>query len=86
MKTVLLDGAQIHTRVEFHEELARQLGFPLWYGKNLDALFDCLTDIQEETWIQIQNTEKLEANLGKYWAGIQKVFCDAQKENEYIRF
>ncbi|MGE3268300.1 MAG: barstar family protein, partial [Chloroflexota bacterium] len=28
-----------------HDDIARTLQFPGWYGRNLDALRDCLTDI-----------------------------------------
>ena len=31
------------------------LSFPEWYGNNLDALNDCLTDINEETLLKIEN-------------------------------
>ncbi len=27
--------------------IGRALGFPAWYGVNLDALYDCLTDLPE---------------------------------------
>ncbi|MDD6345358.1 MAG: barstar family protein [Oscillospiraceae bacterium] len=31
---------------ELHEELAQKLGFPEYYGKNLDALYDCLSEME----------------------------------------
>ena len=40
---VILDGMSIHNREELHELLAQALGFPAWYGGNMDALFDCLS-------------------------------------------
>lgn len=40
-----LDGAAMTTAAGFHAELARGLGLPSWYGANLDALIDCLTDL-----------------------------------------
>ena len=40
---VILDGMSIHNREELHELLAQALGFPAWYGGNMDALYDCLT-------------------------------------------
>ena len=47
--TALIDGAAIETRDQLHDTLARQLSFPAYYGRNLDALFDCLTDLTEDT-------------------------------------
>jgi len=29
------------------QAIGRALGFPKWYGANLDALYDCLTDLPE---------------------------------------
>ena len=34
---------------ELHARLAAALDFPDWYGHNLDALMDCLTDLDEVT-------------------------------------
>ena len=55
MKIVLLNGAEIT-----HEILAEKLGFPPYYGRNLDALHDCLTDIAEDTAIILQNSPETE--------------------------
>jgi RNAse (barnase) inhibitor barstar len=30
---------------EFHADVSRQLGFPAWYGRNLDAFNDSLSDL-----------------------------------------
>lgn len=29
----------------FHDTFARQLGFPTFYGRNMDAWIDCMTDL-----------------------------------------
>lgn len=44
---VALRGAAMTTRDDFHAELARQLGLPSFYGANLDALIDCLGDVDD---------------------------------------
>jgi len=44
MKLILIDGAELS-----HAEIARRLSFPEYYGENLDALHDCLTDISVDT-------------------------------------
>lgn len=40
-----LDGAGAGTRREVLVALGEALGFPGWYGANLDALWDCLRDL-----------------------------------------
>ena len=47
MKTVTLDCAGLDSPDAFHRALAGVMDFPPYYGKNLDALFDCLTELPE---------------------------------------
>jgi len=49
MKEITINCAKIASMAEMHEILARELGFPQWYGRNLDALHDMLTAISGET-------------------------------------
>lgn len=39
-----LDGVRVETRAELHTAIADALGLPSYYGRNLDALADCLSD------------------------------------------
>jgi ribonuclease inhibitor len=43
VKTVVLDGATIYSIQDFHSKIAVPLNFPAFYGRNLDALWDCLS-------------------------------------------
>ena len=60
MRIAVLDGDAISTREELHAALARELALPDWYGGNLDALYDCLTDLGEETVLRVVHREVLE--------------------------
>ncbi len=44
-----LAGARLDTAAAFHTAIADALGFPDYYGRNLDALEDCLGDLAETT-------------------------------------
>ena len=46
---LLLDGERFASREQVHWYLAEHLGFPAWYGHNMDALYDCLTERAEPT-------------------------------------
>ncbi len=46
-------SAAAFTRREIHEYIAEKMAFPEYYGHNLDALYDCLTDIAEPTAVGI---------------------------------
>lgn len=45
---VHVDGSRIRDQASFHEEFARLLGFPGFYGRNMDAWIDCMTGLDEE--------------------------------------
>lgn len=47
MKEYILDLAEINSREQLHDVLASALELPDHYGRNLDALYDCLTDMSE---------------------------------------
>lgn len=65
MQTCILDGETIKDPETLHTLLADRLGFPTWYGRNLDALYDCLSDVGEETEVVVRNPELLEHTFGK---------------------
>ena len=55
MLHIILNGAQLSTHEEMHAYLAKMLHLPAYYGNNLDALHDCLTEIGEETELILLN-------------------------------
>ncbi len=45
--TLFIDAESLSDREHFHEEVAFKLGLPDWYGRNFDALLDCLSSISD---------------------------------------
>ena len=84
MKTIIIDGNEIISMSEIHTIFAEELDFPDWYGKNLDALYDCLGDVAEEVEIIFENTSELEENLGISFQKLCHLLEDISEENEYI--
>lgn len=84
MKKAIINCAEINSRYQLHEKLADALSFPEWYGRNLDALHDILTDFSEDTLITFSNFVILEENLGRYALLLKKVVLDASEENEKV--
>ena len=83
--TVLLDGNAILDRETLHETLATGLCLPPWYGRNLDALYDCLTDVQEETVVVLRDRAALEEHLGGYGRRFMRLLEEVSRENPHIR-
>lgn len=74
----ILDGAMMNTRENAHSHLQEQLGLPDYYGRNLDALYDCLTDMKGE--IRLYHTAQMRRSLKAYGEKILRVLKDAQSE------
>lgn len=87
MNLCVLDGREIKDRKMLHDLLAVSLRFPYWYGRNLDALYDCLTDMGEETEIQLWYQNRMEEYLGEeYVQSLVRVICMAAENNCNIRW
>ncbi len=49
-KVVQVDAAAWQSQGDLHQDLARALDFPDYYGSNLAALNDCLSDVAVQTY------------------------------------
>ena len=58
---------------DLHRALAECLDFPEWYGNNLDALYDELTEISQETLVILCNFNAAEPSC----KGFKRVLKDA---------
>ena len=76
----ILDCEMMTDRDKAHEYIAETLEFPDYYGKNLDALFDCLTE-RGECSILFINLDALEM-LGEYSGALLAVFEEAEAVND----
>ena len=79
MKTVILDAKRMEEKGPAHDYLQEVLDLPDYYGGNLDALYDCLTEMNDLQ-IQIINSEDAEG----YYPRIYDVLEEAAEENEGI--
>lgn len=86
MSICVLDGKKIKDREQLHDVLADSLGFPEWYGRNLDALYDCLTELHEDTEIKLLHEGEMKENLGEYAGFLAEVLRVAAEENQRIRY
>ena len=74
---IILDATMLRERLPAHDYLKEVLALPDYYGKNLDALYDCLTEL-DETEIQFVN---LDAAGDSYFSRVLSVFQEAREEN-----
>lgn len=81
MNEIVINCAAIDSREALHRIFADALSFPEWYGRNLDALYDCLTGISVQTQVRLLDWEIAEARLGKYGLSAKNVIAKAAFQN-----
>ena len=75
MKEITIDCAGL-VKAGLHRAFRDALGLPRWYGNNLDALYDCLTEIFDPTHLKILNLPPI--------PGFRETLEDAARDNECL--
>ena len=83
VKKVILNCEKLLQRKQAHLYLAEMLDFPDYYGKNLDALYDCLTEIRECT--IVLEGEAILRGSENYGAKVVKVLKEAAHANPCLK-
>lgn len=86
MARILIDCSLISSKEELHTAIRQELNFPDYYGMNLDALSDCLTDISNPTELSFVGYAQLEGDLQRYFRKAVWVIMCACSENPNLRF
>ena len=81
---VYLDGRALDSREALHQALAALLALPDHYGRNLDALHDCLTALSGPVHLTVLHAQALEDALGAYCRSFHRVLSDSAQENEHF--
>lgn len=88
MRKIELNFNIPHTKSQLHDYLREKFDFPYYYGNNLDALYDCLTDICEPTAVGMifsyTDYDEEDHDLMAYFDKVKKVFRDAEEVNKAL--
>lgn len=84
MKEIYLEGRRMTDRAAAHAELKEKLTLPEYYGANLDALYDCLTEIGEETVVTFCHPGAMLSALREYGCRLLMTMFEAEKENSAL--
>ena len=80
-----IDLKNAKTRAELYDRLEKVLPLPDYFGRNLDALYDCLSEITEETSIKILDGECREYEIERYIRRLKRMFEGLAEENPNVR-
>lgn len=84
MELVILEGLRMTTRAAAHDELARALQLPDYYGRNLDALWDMATTMQAR--VRLEHAAEMAQALGAYGAKLIATLREAADRNPAFEF
>lgn len=85
MRKIQIPGDQFSTEEELHEFVQEQFNFPNYYGKNLDALYDALSEMSEKTQVTVSSSIADEENLGEYGERFLTVLEEAAQDNTDLK-
>ena len=83
MKECVIHGDSISGWSALYNQIGKDLMLPEWFGRNLDALFDCLTDLPDSQ-ITIYQWSSLAERLGKKANALRRVLTEAGLENQHL--
>lgn len=81
---VTLSGNKMTSKEALHDYLTKKLELPAYYGRNLDALHDCLCEVTHPLSLTVTYTERLLSYTGSYGERFLKVLKDAAQENKTL--
>ncbi len=86
MEIILLDGRRMTSRPEAHTYLAEALRFPSYYGRNLDALADCLSELGPEITVILSDADALRRQIPGYGDRLISVFEEVSAGSNRFTF
>ena len=84
MNIIVLDGRKMTDRESTHLYLQKKLNLPDYYGKNLDALYDCLTETGTPVQIIVSYVEEMQGNLRRYADSLLNTLEAASEKNPKV--
>lgn len=73
-RKILVNGKKIQNNRELHDYLIKQFNLPLYYGRNLDALWDVLSTNKNLVKITVIHASYLDRILGEYNNSLLNLF------------
>jgi len=79
-----IDLSGINCRADLHMILKSHLDLPDYYGRNLDALHDCLTETSGKIDLLLLNENEVSDEMRSYVRSFKKMLADVSSEKKSI--
>ena len=78
-----ISGASIRSLEDFYTEISRELHFPEYFGRNLDALWDVLTtEVEGPIELVWRDSRKSRESMGKDFVRLSRLLREVEKERD----
>jgi ribonuclease inhibitor len=84
-KVFYIDLMEVCSKEDLQELLVKELPLPDYYGRNLDALYDVLTEFGQGWNIIFYNTKFARYRLGKYFEALERLCHEACEEMDELK-
>ena len=82
MRKITIEQNNDFCRERIHTYLKKAFDFPAYYGENLDALYDCLTDPTGPIQVVLPPEKVWCDAMGGYGEAMYGIFLQAARENK----
>lgn len=79
---MILDFSKVKTKKDLMEWFSNSFNFPDYFGRNWDAVDECLADYcKENTTVKIKNLDKISPEID--FEKLQSIINDFNRENQF---
>ncbi len=83
---IVLDLTGCRYGGEVHERIKEAFGFPDYYGKNWDAMWDCIDFLFDQQEIVIRGFQTMPKDVREYCRPMLEIFEDLHEKNPKITY
>ncbi len=78
---ITLDLSGLQTKEQFHRLVRETFSFPLHYGENKDAFWDCLNDFASDVTVVVKGETTLPPEMKSFVDGYLEILAEFQSES-----
>lgn len=86
IRKIDIDASKFHSKEDMSDYLSELFDFPTYFGRNLDAAFDCLMEIDEDTLLYFNQECMIEMVSEEYSYKSLRMLFEACANNPHLKF